>query len=299
MSGEGILRPLNGKGWQVQTTNEIAKPRLAALMGTSSRKNIFDTVAEKLSSQGIGTHFYLEDFSRPVEESLPISEIGGILAMTGVPVPSGFLSSVKKEKVPLVCAGLHSEEGYDTVTTDNVYAVREAVKILFESGHRRILFVATEIEDMSFRIRTETFIKVSKELGLSSETLTIKLNWVSPKDDAARLIGLLRNSHFDAVFTVSEPIAHSLFIVLAREGIQVPDDISLICVGEGYHVPDSPGAYYGIESFAPVSHDWPKIMGVAAERLFSRMDGDSSHSEMILIAPKRSKVSSIKQRKLK
>ncbi len=161
----------------------------------------------------------------PFEEALPVLEAWGY---------SG---------VPFVVIGASWQNcGFPCVDTDNFAAAQKAVDFLVSLGHRRIALLAGRLIAPNNRDRWEGFVYAMQRNGLpvrpdwliESERSTI----LTPRAQQQLLAILNRKSRPTAIFVGGYYLAAEVLRLVKREGLRVPDDLSLVAFD------DPPSANY-------------------------------------------------------
>ncbi|GBR10052.1 LacI family DNA-binding transcriptional regulator [Acetobacter oeni] len=117
----------------------------------------------------------------------------------------------------------------DKVFCQNVEGARDAVRYLIRTGHRRIFHVTGPVSLMSVKERLDGFRLAHEEAGLPCSDNHIFHHDYSQQfgRDVVRDI-LSRPALPDAVFAASDYIAIGMLEELKRNGVRVPDDMSIV-----------------------------------------------------------------------
>lgn len=164
------------------------------------------------------------------------------------------------------------------VRNDHFASTYEGTRALQQLGHRRIRYASVSMSQSfeSTHLRLEGHIAAMRESGLESELrITEEMGhkeWT--KEERLRLLGCKildvwqKDSGVTAVFVDNDWLAYEILDECGRRGIRVPEDLSLMGIGD---YPFSSFSYVGLSTV--VSHQ-QKIMGEAAAKLLSGlMDG--------------------------
>ncbi len=186
-------------------------------------------------------------------------------------------------QIPTVVVGHHEPAalGYDTINNDDRMGAGLAVKAFLERGYRDIAFVfPTDDEDHSADVAPQREIgyrMAMAEAGLPARVLALP-NYSAPREDRIRAI-LTAPDRPRAIFCWSDLDAIPLLDEARRLGLRLPDDLALI----GYD--NSPMAGLSVVDLTSVDQNGPRLGKLAAEALFTRMNGRTV-AEHILIEPK-------------
>ena len=120
----------------------------------------------------------------------------------------------------------------DYVDIDNVATARQATEELIRAGHRDILHLAGPLDvNSAARDRRDGYVAALRAAGLPvRENLIIDCSFngdfVDPRLSAAMDAGL----RFSAIFAANYSMARAASAVLAKRGLRIPADVSLITI---------------------------------------------------------------------
>ncbi len=187
-------------------------------------------------------------------------------------------------QIPIVVVGHHEPAalGYDTINNDDQMGARLVVRAFIDRGHRDIAYVTqSDQEDHLADVAPQREIgyrKAMAEAGLADLARVIGLpNYGLPREAAIQNM-LTAPGRPRAIFCWSDLDAIPLLGEAHRHGIRVPDDLAIV----GYD--NSPTAALPMVDLASVDQDGPRLGRLAADALFTRMNGRSV-AEHILIEP--------------
>ncbi|GAA3666675.1 LacI family DNA-binding transcriptional regulator [Microbacterium marinilacus] len=159
--------------------------------------------------------------------------LGGIvlspLALTADDIAS------RRSRVPLVLIGEHGESlATDDVThvgPDNEAAARTATEFLLAQGRRDIAVIGLQdrLADTA-RVRFDGYRSALVAAGLApDERLQVEVSGYNRAEGSRAIERLLaRDTPFDGVFCFNDSLAFGAMHTLARHGIAVPDDVSVV-----------------------------------------------------------------------
>jgi DNA-binding LacI/PurR family transcriptional regulator len=172
----------------------------------------------------------------------------------------------ERSPVPVVNVGWgRANPYYDVVRSAGDRGVAEAATHLVGLGHTDIAYVDTPAMPAS-RSRLQGYLRVAKRLGLRDDVVAVRGSYTEEAGaDAARLL-LERRALPTAVMASNDQVALGALHVFLRQGIRVPEDVSLT----GYD--DTRMARLSSVDLTTVQQD-PALMGSAAvEAMVRRID---------------------------
>lgn len=206
-----------------------------------------------------------------------------------VPSPAAvdILTSEVTRGTSVVCVDL-SPEGLttDVILTDHLLGAKMATQHLIDHGHERIAFLGDDVELYSSAVlRRMGYLRALEAAGLPPDESLISTGLGSPQpaehgpELAERSVRELFNrpNPPTAIFTAQNFVTMAAVRALHQLGLQNTiaqvgfDDIELADVVE-------PG-------ITVVPQDPRRLGQLAGERLFARLDGDSSPAELHTLAP--------------
>jgi DNA-binding LacI/PurR family transcriptional regulator len=146
---------------------------------------------------------------------------------------ANFLTRIRKTQVPFVVFGnnlvdFEGEKYFDQVGYDGFKGELEAVRYVTNMGHRNIVFVG----DLAYpwvRVRHAAFVKACRAAKTKPDVITLSqpCSFVDYGQWACGRI-LARKPWPTAVVAVNDEVAFGLWRSFRRQGVHVPEDISLI-----------------------------------------------------------------------
>lgn len=187
-------------------------------------------------------------------------------------------------QIPIVVVGHHepSAQAFDTINNDDQMGARLAVQALLERGYRDIGFLTQPEQEGDL-----ADVAPQRELGyraaMAAAGLSARVMQVTGhgRDEAriAEIQGILTAPDRPrALFCWSDLDAIPLLSEANRMGLRVPADLALI----GYD--NSPMAALSMVGLSSVDQNGPRLGKLAAEALFTRMNGRTV-AEHLLIEP--------------
>ncbi len=207
--------------------------------------DVLQSVEESCAEEGyfvLFTRYNYDPEKKPSELLLPkVLESHGVadcLILAGMNYEN-FLEAVEALGVPYVLlkntyTGHHPRPFFDQVGWDDLSGSYEATHYLLELGHREIWYIG----DTSlpwYRVRFEGYQQAMRDHGLEPRGQTIGLSDNLYANGYACMEMILEQGQaVTAVLAGYDDIAYGAWDALARRGLQVPRDVSLI----GYHDED-------------------------------------------------------------
>lgn len=303
---EGLLRSTKGSGTFIaEETNASGRPagrtlRLGVTMGraasndilgNSSRENFYfgplfqgiqDAVAGQPVEMVYASHdqFDYASFRRE-------SALDGILIITPLLYELPTLHTLAASQTPFVAVGMSSHSPADAalpfVDTDNRQGASDAVQYLLELGHRRIAIVNLATSQANHHDRLEGYRRTLAAADASMDLRDLLLypvydlvhmderiqEWLSPL--------LASGSLPTALFACDYSMVTSTLRVLRRNGLRVPEDISVV----GFDDPFS--AEHLTPALTTVHQPVYQVGRRSAQRLLDALStGQSPHGAEVL-----------------
>jgi LacI family repressor for deo operon, udp, cdd, tsx, nupC, and nupG len=213
-----------------------AKTLLAAMPGIGNPfySTILEAVVAEATSRGYGllvTGRLGDDPARWLADYFLSNRADGLLLFDGFLNTRRLHAIVRKDAaLPLVAAYDElPDPAVNSVVTDNLQAAERAVQHLYELGHRRIGHVSGPSRNDLPNERLVGFRK-----AIFDRKLDLRPDWITP-GNYTMSSGVEAAEHFlglsdrpTAIFAGNDEIAIGLIAHLARHGVAVPRDMSII-----------------------------------------------------------------------
>lgn len=197
-----------------------------------------------------------------------------------------LIKRFERSGIPIVVVDFAVEEiNFDVVNVDNVSGGFQAIKFLYDHGHRKVLFIPGP-EKSPAAIDRERGIrrfmdKIGNKAGVEVHFSVVRgynteHGWDAVKDHLAK-----HGPNFTAIFAVNDWAALGAIDALRDEGLKVPDDISVI----GFD--DAPFAGYMNPRLTTVMQPRAEMGRVAAQLLIERIIQRSHRLPKNVILPTR------------
>ena len=218
------------------------------------------------------------DRERIMVDAFTRRRVDGLILNT-ITEDQGYLQAEREQGTPLVFVdrppiGLLA----DAVVTNNYEAAREATQHLIRQGHRRIAHLGDEPAASTARGRLRGFSDAMAAAGLAASARQV--NALRSQQEAyAAVHGFM---HLDDPPTAlfSSHYLVTLGAVRALHDLQLAERIALI----GFD--DIVLADLVRPAISVMAHDPTQLGTLAAERIFARLDGDTSAVQTLVVAAK-------------
>lgn len=123
-----------------------------------------------------------------------------------------------------------------SVTFDNKSSIQEAVKYLFDMGHREIAYIGCSIRVEIEIQRNEGFWEALRQYNIPADKRRIILqeNYSVEHGRAAMKKILKSGCPFTAVLAASDELAIGAMQIIQEAGLQIPEEISVMGFGDSY-----------------------------------------------------------------
>ncbi len=186
---------------------------------------------------------------------------------------SGEMLEHYARQIPIVVVGHHepAAQGYDTINNNDQRGARLAVQAFLEKGYTDIAFItqadqADHLADVAPQ-REIGYRAAMTGAGLADQIRVIILPQHSAQRDERIKALLIAPDRPRALVCWSDLDAVPILGAAYSLGIRVPDDLSII----GYD--NSPVAALPMVNLSSIDQDGPRLGRIAAEALFSRING--------------------------
>lgn len=197
----------------------------------------YDSVAQGVIEGLAGTEFspiFVDGQWQQTTESEVIRTLLGRrvdgLILIGGNVPTEELNELQT-RVPTIVVARRMTAGWENqcLFVDNEAAGYEATKHLIEFGHRNIALLHG-VEDQPDAIqRFEGYSRALAEAGIEFNSDLVYQGDFSGQSGVMAVNSLLaRGVHFSAIFAANDMVAFGARLALHRQGIRVPDDVSIV-----------------------------------------------------------------------
>jgi len=141
-----------------------------------------------------------------------------------------FLDTLRASRLPIVLVSPSlTPSSVDMVEISNREGAVAAVNHLIEHGHRRIAFIGGSPNSRPSKVREAGYIQALKDSGLQVRSEYISSSGWKRTDGCTAMERLLAcDPRPTAVFAASDLLALGAYDVIAKAGLRIPEDISII-----------------------------------------------------------------------
>ena len=157
---------------------------------------------------------------------------------------------------------------YDSVSYDEEQAVLLAVRHLYDMGHRNIGYMGHATEAMS--IRNEAFRKICRKLKLDDKDCPVNLGLLNEEEGDRMLDACVAYSKCSALVIGSHQVGENVIRAMRKKGVSVPEDISVVIVGNPIWTDMAGPGYTAIE----LPH--PEMGSMGMSLLLNRIEGSKT-----------------------
>lgn len=135
-----------------------------------------------------------------------------------IPIPQNLAASVSLLTLLSPCRG----KGLHFLCPDEEQVGRDAVRYLYQKGHRRILHITSSRRAYAIATRTRGCRMTCTELGLPLQVIV--------DIDAEKFDRALKRGRPTAIFCHNDWLALQVLLLLSKKGVRVPGDVSILGV---------------------------------------------------------------------
>ncbi len=218
------------------------------------------------------------DRERIMVDAFTRRRVDGLILNT-ITEDQGYLQAEREQGTPLVFVdrppiGLLA----DTVVTNNYEAAKEATQHLIRQGHRRIAHLGDEPAASTARGRLKGFSDAMAAAGLAVSARQV--NALRSEQEAYAAVHGFMQLDDPPTALFSSHYLVTLGAVRALHDLQLAERIALI----GFD--DIVLADLVRPAISVMAHDPTQLGTLAAERIFARLDGDTSAVQTVVVAAK-------------
>ena len=195
-----------------------------------------DGIRQRLAEEGMRSVISLSDYDASVEcDTLSYAAKNGFsgIFMLNAIENRKLVELISEIKTPIIFVNRYLRSvDTDVVTVDNYRCGYLATEYLIERGHRRIAHIAGPRTSVTCRDRTQGYLDAMRAHGITVEDGFVfygDRTYRSGCDFGSILCKAPSESRVSAVFSTTGLMAAGMVDVLRREGIRVPNNVSVIC----------------------------------------------------------------------
>ena len=202
-------------------------------------------------------------------QNLMARRIDGLISLGGESSAEALLNI--NNQIPVIIIGRTVANLSDRCLRINDFeGAYNATKYLIDYGHRRIVHITGLLSHQDAAERLAGYRQALQDSGLQvDDNLVIEGDFSEKSGLLAVQSLLLRGQTFSAIFAANDQVAYGVRLGLFRQGLRVPDDISII----GFD--DQPGSAYMIPPLTTVRFPAVEMGQVAAQAILDLLKGKS------------------------
>lgn len=211
---------------------------IAPRIYSDSVSQIVAGVTQKLSERNYMPILGCTDHSIEKElsylELLQEKQVSGIILMGTMLTPE-IKDAIHQCRVPVVITG-QNFEGVPCVYHDDFHAVRDLTRLLIERGRRRIVMIGAPDEDIAAGLnRRRGAEQALLDAGLDPASMIREISTFDAKGGRECMNRLLRRCpDLDGVICATDTMAMGALHALKEAGKKIPQDVSLVGVGDSW-----------------------------------------------------------------
>jgi len=143
-------------------------------------------------------------------------------------MPEKFVELIANKDLPVIAVDNYVNENISMIVADDVDGAYKATGYLTKTGHKKIAYVSGPSRRISFKKREEGY-----EMALNENNIPINPDFILYNDEEEPgndwMKKILQSKELpDAIFTCNDVTAILCINMLRENGINVPDDVSVI-----------------------------------------------------------------------
>jgi len=296
---EGILTRMQGSGTYVSDNcyTDLEKRTRIAVVTTYVDSYIFPKtiqgIEQILTEQGYSmeltfTNNTVEREKEILENIIGKDDVAGMIiepTKSGLPNPNEDLyQKLLEKKLPMIFINSYYPNlDIPHVSINDKDAAVKAVEALIIAGHKNIAAIL-KMDDGQGHRRYSGYMEAMKAAGLPTRDENVI--WIDTEDvlhpELYRDKLLRRLSGCSGIFCYNDQVAYNVIALLQKEGIQIPQQMSIVSVD------DSELAKLGDIKLSPIPHPLDRLGAKAALNLLqmmkdSKFDGNYEFEEEVIL----------------
>jgi DNA-binding LacI/PurR family transcriptional regulator len=237
----------------------------------------------------------LKEVRRSIDE-LCDRQVDGIVFLIPLQLEMDFIRSICQE-VPFIAIDVDLGSRLPIVMVDQDRGARLAIEHVTDLGHRQIAFIWGPSQWRAAKLRTRGWMKALERANLAPGPM-LEGDW-SAKSGYSAALELIRHyrCEFTALVTANDHMALGALSAFRENGVEVPDDISVI----GYD--GMPESEFYQPSLSTIYQDFAALGEVSVEFLLRMINQPSTSPRRFILkpvlVPRRSTAPPNRQRKRK
>ncbi|QJB57111.1 substrate-binding domain-containing protein [Pseudodesulfovibrio sp. zrk46] len=296
---EDAVRELNYRPSSIARSLKIQRTKTFGMLVTASRNPFFAEVVHGVERRCYEQGYTLflsntEGDVKRMETSLDALEekrVDGLLLLCAE-VNDDIIRLLEAERsVPIVVFDWGPEsDNVDRIYDNSSHGGYLATKYLIDNGHTDIGCIYGPIERRSSRERVDGYHKAMEEAGLP-----VRSEWMiaGDYDCEGGVQAMVQYAAMDkrptAVFATNDMMALGVLSEAGRQGIRIPDDLSVIGYDDIYLV------RYAAPPLTTVKQPKTELAAKAVDTLIEHLDSKRTKGKMIIVQPQLMERESVKK----
>ena len=202
-------------------------------------------------------------------------KVDGVIVLTGR-LSDATLATMAK-RMPVVVTGRRlSAPHLFSIDFDNHEGACLAVRHLYGLGHRRVAFISGPLDHPDAVARLAGYQAQIKQLGMNEDDELVAIGDFQSSGGYRMMNQLLQSRvAFTAVITANDQMAYGASLALARAGMRVPDDVSLVGFDDLAH------SAYTVPPLTTIRQSVYTIGSQAAQAMLDLLNGIAPTTQMM------------------
>lgn len=217
-------------------------------------------------------------------KSLFESNIDGIITMGEI--PDFLYEYFSKNNTPVSFIGVKtkfiSTTRSDIITSDNIYAYKELVNILFEKGYKKFAYIGPKLEELSITERWNGFLIGLYNNGIKINQNLIYINGTNNHFSKYNVLQALNNftEQPDVIFCANDLIGSIVYDFIQKGHDFLKNDVVIVGYDYSYEFRNLYSKLYNVDSRPEdISYE-------AVESIIGKIQNPESPQKLIKIMPK-------------
>jgi len=226
-----IARNLSAKR---SNTIGLVVPKIAHHFFASTIESIYETAyAHNYEVILMVSQESAKNEMKHIQTLLSMRVDGLLVSVTEHTKESAVFEMVKNRNIPLVFFDRAIEGmGFSRVTSDDEGGSYDAVSQLIESGYTKIAHLAGYNYNSMGKKRLTGYQRAMRENGIEFPADYIVEGGFGEEDGYKGFMKLFKNNNMpQVIFAVTYPVALGVLAAAENAGVQIPEDLDLICFG--------------------------------------------------------------------
>ncbi len=247
----------------------VATPRWNSPVNVAIEQN-FELAEKECKFSTVFMHY---DWHQNVPLKLPEQKIDGLIVIPSGEITQNSVAQLEGFNIPFVVLGCFMEHmAINSVNGDGQFTGALAADHLIKFGHKKIALVISEPKVNDTKERINGFLQYCMLQGVKAEIIDcgIQRGDSSIEKVYHTLKNRLKQSQFDfsGIFIINESAVLGAYKAFTENGISIPEDISIIGVG------NEMDSHFYCPALTTICSNIPKLVNVSVEILLAEINGE-------------------------